>query len=94
MNLKFCSLNVNGLKRRINYPDFVEFVKCYDLFCAVETHLDGIDLVDIYSYAFIAKHRTQIYKRKFGRIGLYVKEKKSKYVKLILSNNEYILCFN
>ena len=87
---KTLSLNVSGLKRRIDYPDFVEFINKYDLFCVSETHLDSSDIVDIPGYTFIPKHRTH-YKRKSGGIGIYVINKLAPFVKVIENISEYVL---
>jgi hypothetical protein len=65
---------VNGLRKRIDYPDFVEHIHLYDIFCIVETHIDSCDVVNIDGYSFLSKNRMQPYKRKSGGIGIYVKE--------------------
>ena len=62
--LKLECLNVNGLKKRLNYPDFVESISNYDVFCACETHLDNTDIVNINYYVFslnTGQSRTNMY---------------------------------
>jgi exonuclease III len=89
--LKLCALNVNGLKRRIEYPDFVAFIGNYDIFCISETHTDNNDIVDITGFTYFAKHRTQQYLRKSGGIGIYVRDNIAPHVTLHSSRSEYIL---
>lgn len=84
-------LNVSGLLKRKNYPDFVDYITSYDIFCIAETHLDDTDIVDIPGYIFLAKHRKQSYKRKSGGIGMYIKENLSPFVDFVENNSEYAL---
>lgn len=72
--LSLSALNVCGLKRRLNYPDFIEYIQKHDFSCVCETNTDSTDIVDIDGYIFLSKHRSQNYKRKSGGIGVYVKE--------------------
>lgn len=58
-DLKMLSLNVSGLKRRLNYPEFLEQMKHYDVIILLETKLDTTDIVDIDGYTFV---ETQIAK--------------------------------
>ena len=38
--LKIVTINVGGLKSKVKYPEFQEFVSDYDIICVTETHLD------------------------------------------------------
>ena len=78
-------------KKRLNYPEFVDFVNMYDLFCISETHLDEYDIVDLNGFHLISKHRMQNYRRKSGGIGIYIKDNISQYVHAVPNNSEYIL---
>ena len=82
--MKVGTLNVSGLRNKLNYPELLELVSSYDVFCAAETHLD----VDIENYDFISLPRSQEYKRKSGGIGIYVR---SMYIKVESCSSEYIL---
>ena len=79
------------MKRRIKYPDFVEFINNYDIFSASETHIDDTDIVDIPGFVFFANNRKQKYKRKSGGIGVYVKDYLAPFIDRIEDNSEYIL---
>lgn len=80
-----------GLKRRIEYPDFVELVNQYDIFCVSETHIDSNDIADIPGYTFSAKNRSQPYLRKSGGIGIYLCDKLAPFVDVIENVSEYVL---
>jgi hypothetical protein len=75
----------------LNYPEFVDFISSFDIFCVSETHLDISDIVDINGYTFLSKHRTQSYRRKSGGIGIYVRNEISSFVDILHNNSEYIL---
>ena len=85
---------MNGLKNRINYPEFIDFVSNLDILCLSETHLDDtdiVDIVDIADYSFISTNRSQAYKRKSGGIGVYVKDTLSPFIDFLPNESEYIL---
>ena len=80
-----------GLKRRLNYPEFKEFINNYDIFCVSETNTDSTDIIDIDDYVYFSKHRSQTYKRKSGGIGIYVRENIAPFINILDNNTEYIL---
>ena len=45
--LSFLSLNVCGLRKKLQYPDFVTFVCKYDILCLTETKTDNTDVINI-----------------------------------------------
>lgn len=91
-NLKCGSLNVCGLKRRVNYPEFRDLIQNHDLFCVNETKLDQYDLINISGYTFLSKCRKR-FLRKSGGIGVFVKDSLVPFVTMIGSESEYILWF-
>ena len=92
--LSVASLNVCGLKRRVQYPDFISFVNQYDVVCLAETKLDEADVILLDGYTFISQPRRQKYLRKSGGIGIFVRNNLSKHVKTITMQSEYIACIN
>ena len=48
--LSFGSVNVCGLKRRLDYPEFVDTVCKYDCLCITETKLDDTDVISVPGY--------------------------------------------
>lgn len=87
------SLNVCGLKRRIQYPDFCELVGKYDIFCVNETKLDDFDTINIDGYDFLSQCRKQAYIRKSGGIGVFIKQTISSYVSIVESDSDYVMWF-
>ena len=85
---------VCGLKRRVQYPDFISFVNQYDVVCLAETKLDETDVVLLDGYTFVSQPRRQKYLRKSGSIGFFVRNNLSKNVKTITMQSEYIACIN
>ncbi len=80
-----------GLKHRLQYPDFVQYIQEYDRFTVQETKLDKYDVVSIPGYRFIAQSRKQKYFRKSGGIGIFVKNPSSEFVTVIESESDYIM---
>ena len=89
--MKVGTLNVSCLWNKLNYPEFLELVSSYDVFCAAETYLDSFDIADIENFDFISLPRSQEYKRKSGGIGIYVRSSLSMYIKVESCSSEYIL---
>ena len=92
--LSVASLNVCGLKRRVQYPDFISFVNQYNVVCLAETKLDEADIILLDGYTFISQPRRQKYLRKSGGIGFFVRNNLSKHVKTSTMQSEYIACIN
>ena len=72
------------------YPEYSSLITEYDLFLVTETKLDSADLVCIDGYTFKSKPRLQIFIRKSGGIGIFVKNKLNKYVQVLETESEYI----
>ena len=48
--LKIVTINVGGLKSKVKYPEFQEFVSDYDIIWVTGTHLDMFDVIDLANY--------------------------------------------
>ena len=70
--LNFVSLNVCGLRAKLKFPDFQEFINKYDIVCLTEIKTDQYDEIDIDGFKFISASRA-IAKRKSGGVGLFIK---------------------
>lgn len=90
-SLKFASLNVCGLKRKVLFPEFSSLINNYDVFSISETKLDIFDLIELPGYTFFSQCRKQKYKRKSGGIGVFVKQSLFPHVSLIESDSDYVL---
>ncbi|MES9881385.1 MAG: reverse transcriptase family protein [Sedimenticola sp.] len=85
------SLNVNGLKRRLCYPEFIELIRSYDIFCILETNLDQYDIVEVKGYTFYGKFRNTISSRKSGGIGIYIKDELYSFIDILDNTCDYIV---
>ena len=90
-SLKFASLNVCGLKRRVLFPEFSDLVSEYDVFCVCETKLDKYDVINLPGYVFHSQCRKQKYVRKSGGLGIFIKQSLSSYVSFLESDSDYVL---
>lgn len=88
--LKVASLNVCGLKRRSEYPDFCDYVRQFDILCFSETKTDNTYVISIKGYECFMQSRKQKYHRKSGGICLLVKDEYSKYIKVVETSSDYI----
>lgn len=58
-DLKIGTLNVCGIKNRVNFPDFVELISKYDVYCCTECKIDSYDEICIDNYTFLKQPRKQ-----------------------------------
>ena len=89
--MKFATLNVCGLKTRINYPDFTDYLSNYDILCLVETKLDQTDIVSLPGFDCISQPRKELFFRRSGGIAVFVKNKFSEYCTYQPSESDYIM---
>ena len=76
-NCKYCkdknvfnilSLNCCGIKSKLNYPEFVEFISEFDILCLLETKTDDCAEINIPGYSVQMKNRKLFSNRKSGGI--------------------------
>ncbi|MEW8548622.1 MAG: reverse transcriptase family protein [Candidatus Thiodiazotropha sp.] len=84
-------MNVCGLKRRAQYPDFIDMVENYDLLCFTETKIDETDIISFPGYCNFSQPRKQSYQRKSGGISVYFRENLSKYIRHLQTESDYVL---
>ena len=87
-------LNVCGLKRRVQYPEFCTLVNQHDILCVAETKLDDTDVILVDNYTFYNKPRRQSYIRKSGGLGFLVSNSISNHMKQVQTDSEYIYCLS
>ena len=88
-DLKFLSLNVCGLKRKLKAPDFMAMISQYDIIALQETFLDDDDYVIVPGYVVIHQNRRKLTKRRSGGIAFLFKVALSSHIVPI--NNESLL---
>ena len=91
--LKIASLNVCGLKRRLNYPEFSELIKQFDTVCVSESKLGKYDEITLEGYTFLSQCRKQHFFGKGGGIGVFIKDEIFPYITSVDSDSDYILWF-
>jgi hypothetical protein len=88
--LKISSLNVCGLKTRIQFPDFILLLNSYDILCVQETKLNSYDIIDVPGFTFYSKPRKDNYLRKSGGIAFFIKNTIVDKIEVLESLNEYV----
>ena len=66
-NIRILSYNINGLKNKILFQDFFDFIKTYDIFCLIETHIEEKDF-DNYKKYFMG---FEVFFKKATRLSQY-----------------------
>ena len=85
------TLNVCGLKNRLNYPDFTDYISNYDILCLVETKLDQTDIVSLPGFDCISHPHKVLFFRRSGGIAVFVKKRISEYCTYQPSESHYIM---
>ena len=75
---------------RMQYPEFIELIKCYDFICLTETKTDDFDNVDIPGYTFKLKNRKTKSKVKSGGIAFGYKNELENYVQTIETESNLV----
>lgn len=89
--MKIGSLNVCGLKSRLEYPDFVNYFTTYDILCFQETKLDKFDIVSLPGFAAISQPRKERQFRKSGGLAVLIKDDISELCSHLETESDYIL---
>ena len=90
--LKFASLNVCGLKTRLQYPDFIDYFKHFDIVCSEETKIDDMDIISFPGFKLISQPRKEpLYLRKSGGLAIFIKDNLANYCKPLETESDYIL---
>lgn len=73
-------MNVCGLATKCTVPEFLEFVKSFDILGIQESKLDDTYDIDIPGYRIFYNNRDKLMSRRSGGIALFVKNDLVKYV--------------
>ena len=63
----------------------------FDILCCSECKVDDYDEIELKNYTFYSQPRKQLYYRKSGGIGIFIKNSICKYVELIDTESDYVL---
>lgn len=88
--IKILGLNVCGLNRRLNYPEFSDFISCYDILCFTETKTDDTTPVEHTDFLFDAKNRHEYSYRRSGGIVVGYKRSLKDYVSFVHTDSKYV----
>ena len=67
-------MNVCGLLSKICIPEFKQYVTSFDVFSCSESHLDGLDVIELADYTCVLKNRKQRFSKRSGGIATFVKK--------------------
>lgn len=83
-DLKLLSLNVCGIKTRLSYAEFTDFVSKYDIIGLTETKTDDSDSISLPGYVSFTKNRHTLSNVRSGGILVAIRESIVKYVHIII----------
>ena len=89
-DLKFLSLNLCGLKSKLNIPEFKEMVSTYDIIALQETKLNDVDYVDLAGYTIICQNRRKTTIHRSGGTAFLFKTSLSQHFESIKSESDLI----
>ncbi|MCG8046717.1 MAG: reverse transcriptase domain-containing protein [Candidatus Thiodiazotropha endolucinida] len=92
-DLKILSLNVCGLKSKLNCPEFVTLLNDYDIIAVQESKLDDVDRVNIDGYQVFSLNRKALARYRSGGITLIYKNELMPHIKVLNSDSKLILWF-
>ena len=87
------SLNVCGIKRKLQYPEFINFISNYDILCFVESKTDDTDVIEIPGFVSHMKNRTQVARIRSGGIIFAVRDSLNKCINVRKSNSDFVFWF-
>jgi exonuclease III len=88
--IKFCSINVCGLKSKLLLPDFDDLIKCHDICIFLESKIDDLDILNLPNgYKSFSKCR-QKFCKKSGGITIVFKTEYERYLNFPKTDSEYI----
>ena len=92
--LKILSLNVCGIKKRLNYPEFNELIKCYDILCFTESKTDDLDTICHEDFVFYAKNRLKFSRVRSGGIIIGIRKSLTTYISPIDTDSRFVFWFS
>ena len=73
-SLRILSINVGGLRSKVESPDFENFIITYDIVCIIETHFDIFDSISINGFKLLPTMVRRNAKSRSGGIAILVRE--------------------
>ena len=88
--LLISSINVCGLRRKLLYPEFTDFIQTFDIIGLQETKTDSLDQLQLDGYSLYFKHRSNSARRS-GGIGVAIKDDLVDCVDLLKCDCDFVL---
>ena len=82
-SLKFLTINVCGIKSKLKFPDFCDYIQEYGFIGINETKLDEFDTLEIEGYNIFCLNRNNKKAVRSGGVALLVKSNLCKYVQIL-----------
>ena len=77
--------------KKLNYPEFQELIKSYDIFVICESKTDDLDILNVTKgYEYFSKNRTK-YDRKSGEIVVVFKNSLKSHLSFLSSDSEFLV---
>ena len=92
-NLKILSINVCGLKKKLNTPEFVNLINSYDIVGVQETRLDDADNITIPGYTIVCQNRQKLSRCRSGGTAVIIRDTILPHVKFGKSDSKLIQFF-
>ena len=93
---KFCSFNVENLLPKLCEPDFVQYIKSFDIFCALESFTDENFDFDVLFEDFHVYHSPAIKLSRRGRrsggVAVFIKKTLVPYITQITCEYDNMVC--
>ena len=94
--IRICSLNVDNLVTKISEPDFVSYVKSFDVFCAVETftstHFDFSTHFDNYHVFHSPAIKLSARGRRSGGVAAFIDKTFMPFITHIECGHDNMIC--
>ena len=92
-SLRILSINVGGLRSKVESPDFENFIITYDIVCIIETHFDIFDSISINGFKLLPTMVRRNAKSRSGGIAILVRESIFDSIKVVKNSGENFIGF-
>ena len=93
-SLRILSINVGGLRSKVESPDFENFIITYDIVCIIETHFDIFDSISINGFKLLPTMVRRNAKSGSAGIAILVRESIYDSIKVVKNSGENFYWFS
>ena len=91
MPIRLLSLNVCGLKSKLNCPEFCKLISEHEIIGLQESKLDDVDYICVPGYKIYHNNRKAVSRYRSGGITLLVKDELSPFVTVLKNESKLAL---